>query len=235
MHVIPVIDVRNGVAVAAIMGDRSNYQPLVTPLSYSADPLAIARGYLTLYPFATLYLADLDGIERRGADLDLVRRLTGALPEVTFWIDNGAADAASVGEQLAIDRVVAVVGSESGIEPGDLDALRSRYSDRLVLSLDFKGDRFLGAPRLLHERGTWPARVIAMTLASVGTANGPEVARLGEVTALAGLRRVYCAGGIRNRADLKSAAEAGASGALVATALHTGQIKAGDLEEIAGW
>ena len=47
-------------------------------------------------------------------------------------------------------------------------------------------------------------------------------------------RRVYAAGGVRNRADLEALRAAGAAGALVATALHAGTIKAGDLVEIAG-
>jgi phosphoribosylformimino-5-aminoimidazole carboxamide ribotide isomerase len=39
---------------------------------------------------------------------------------------------------------------------------------------------------------------------------------------------------VRGREDLVSLHEAGAAGALVATALHEGKIKAGDLREIAG-
>ena len=51
---------------------------------------------------------------------------------------------------------------------------------------------------------------------------------------VAGGRRVYAAGGVRNRADIEALHAAGAAGVLIATALHTGTIKAGDLQEIAG-
>jgi phosphoribosylformimino-5-aminoimidazole carboxamide ribotide isomerase len=47
-------------------------------------------------------------------------------------------------------------------------------------------------------------------------------------------RRVYAAGGVRDMDDVRALRDAGASGVLVATALHEGKIKAGDLEEIAG-
>ena len=104
----------------------------------------------------------------------------------------------------------------------------------MVLSLDFRRAEFLGSPLLLAERMSWPDRVIAMTLDRVGSGEGPDVQRLGQIAAAAGLRRVYAAGGLRDAADLNAARAAGAAGALVATALHTGQIKAGDLEEIAG-
>ena len=66
MQIIPVIDVRHGLAVRAVRGDRSNYRPIVTPLSASADPVDVVRGYMRLFPFKALYVADLDGIEGRG-------------------------------------------------------------------------------------------------------------------------------------------------------------------------
>ena len=50
----------------------------------------------------------------------------------------------------------------------------------------------------------------------------------------AGKRRIYAAGGVRDRADIVALRAAGAAGVLVATALHAGTLKAGDLNEIAG-
>ena len=76
MDIIPVIDVRHGVAVRAVAGDRACYRPLETPLAASADPLDVARGYLSLYPFRSLYVADLDGIEGRGRNEALPARFS---------------------------------------------------------------------------------------------------------------------------------------------------------------
>ena len=45
MDVIPVIDVRHGLAVAAVRGQRADYRPLVTPLAAGSDPADVARGY----------------------------------------------------------------------------------------------------------------------------------------------------------------------------------------------
>ncbi len=96
MDVIPVIDVRHGVAVAAVRGRRADYKPLVTPLAAGSDPAAIARGYAALFTFPLLYVADLDGIEGRGRNADLARELARAVPGTRLWIDDGtpAADAA---------------------------------------------------------------------------------------------------------------------------------------------
>ena len=71
MDVIPVIDVRHGLAVAAVRGQRADYRPLVTPLAAGSDPADIARGYAALFTFPVLYVADLDGIEGRGRNVGL--------------------------------------------------------------------------------------------------------------------------------------------------------------------
>ena len=235
MEIIPVIDVRHGVAVRAVAGDRANYKPLVTPLAATADPVDVALGYRALFAFSTIYLADLDGIEGRGANPEIVQRLIHGVPGSTFWIDNGSAKHADIIPLLASTRLNVVIGSESLTSLDELEHLRCMFGARIILSLDFRGDEFLGPPRLLEGSRHWPDRIIVMTLARVGTDEGPDLVRLRDLIVRAGTRRVYIAGGVRKRRDLIAAREAGAAGALIASALHSGQIKTGDLEEIAGW
>ncbi|PPC82303.1 MAG: hypothetical protein CTY40_05070 [Hyphomicrobium sp.] len=103
-----------------------------------------------------------------------------------------------------------------------------------ILSLDFRGDDFLGPPDLLARPNLWPETVIVMTLGRVGSGAGPDFERLSGIIARADGRQVIAAGGVRNVADLEALAAIGVAGALVATALHSGQIKAGDLERVAG-
>ena len=73
-----------------------------------------------------------------------------------------------------------------------------------------------------------------MTLARVGSGEGPDLRRVADIVARAGACRIYAAGGVRDRADIEALHAAGAAGVLIATALHSGTIKAGDLEEITG-
>ena len=245
MHIIPVIDVRYGIAVRAVAGDRANYQPLVTPLvsvesaaewgqthgsapqltgQTGLPPLAVARGYRRLYPFPAIYIADLDAIEGRGANVGLSASLSAALPGVEAWIDAGAKR--SPGSSGVVD----VLGSEV---LSDLD-IQTPLPQRAVLSLDFRGDDFIGPATLLQQPHLWPERVIVMTLARVGSDGGPDLARIAQIAKLAPQADVYAAGGIRGIADLNAARDAGAHGALIASALHAQKIKAGDLREITG-
>jgi phosphoribosylformimino-5-aminoimidazole carboxamide ribotide isomerase len=230
MDVIPVIDVRHGVAVHARQGQRDRYKPVETPLARGSDPVAVARGFLALFPFRSIYAADLDGIEGRGRHEGVAARLTALLPGVEFWIDGGISGDAAAARAGAL---LPVIGSES-LADDDLERLRKEPRSCFALSLDFRGDNFVGPQALLDDAALWPERVIVMTLARVGAGEGPDLQRVAAIVARAGARRVYAAGGVRHLADLKALRGAGAAGALVATALHAGTITAGDLIEIAG-
>lgn len=254
IEVIPVIDVRGGMAVAAHRGDRARYRPLQTPLAASADPVAVARGLMSLFPFQTLYVADLDGIEGRGADVTTQRRLTDVWPG-DLWIDDGSlarpplpdgkrSRAKRAGEGAGTDPPIKselpgtmikshVLGSESLSSVNDYRHARAQAGPAAPLSLDFRGDGFIGPRELLDDESLWPDRVIVMTLARVGSGEGPDLARLAAIVARAGSRAVYAAGGVRHLDDLRALGDIGVAGALIATALHTGGIARADLKALA--
>lgn len=233
MDVIPVIDVQHGIAVRATGGRRADYQPLKTPLATENDPVAVALGFRSLYSFATLYVADLDGIEGRGRNKTLPRRLADVLPGVDLWIDDGSSASDAAARLVTEPNTTMVIGSES-LDEARAAALRDIRADRYVLSLDFKDDRFVGPLSVLEKVEHWPDRVIVMTLARVGSSEGPDLNRIANIVARANGRRVYAAGGVREYSDIQALRAAGAAGVLVATALHAGKITAGDLEGIAG-
>ncbi len=239
MQIIPVIDIKGGVTVAAVRGDRARYAPLASPLAASADPVAVARGLAGLFPFERLYVADLDGIEGRGADHATQARLAAAWPGSGLWIDDGSpahggGSAAPVPAHPAAVPVSAVIGSETLASLEDYHRAVEWAGPAAPLSLDFRGGTFLGPPELLAEAALWPVNVIVMTLARVGSGEGPDLACLGAVRAQAGDRSVYAAGGVRHADDLRALEGLGVAGALVATALHTGTIGRDDLDRFAG-
>jgi phosphoribosylformimino-5-aminoimidazole carboxamide ribotide isomerase len=228
MQIIPVIDLKQGVVVRARMGQRDQYRPIETPLSPTSDPLDVARGLSALSRFAAFYIADLDAIEGRGDNGAAIARLAAEFPDVTFWVDNGMADPDRAATWLDGNLGHLVLGSESQRDAALLRRLAA--SNRVILSLDFRGQDFVGPPELLSDPSLWPRRVIVMTLARVGSGAGPDLARLAAIRAAAPGREVYAAGGVRDAGDLEALAAAGIAGVLVASSLHDGRLGRGDLE-----
>jgi phosphoribosylformimino-5-aminoimidazole carboxamide ribotide isomerase len=227
MEVIPVIDLMGGTVVRARMGRREQYRPIETPLSPTSDPVDMARGLLSLHPFASLYVADLDAIMGRGDNRAALVGLRAQFPQLTLWIDNGLCDLQGAEAWLGAGWGRLVLGSESQRD----SALVRRFAEdtRVALSLDFRGPAFQGPPALLEESAYWPQKVIAMTLARVGSGAGPDLERLRSLREAASGRQIYAAGGVRDRADLLNLKRAGMAGALVASCLHDGRVSASDL------
>lgn len=221
-RLIPVIDLRRGVVVRARAGERDAYAPIVTPLARGSAPADVARGLLDAVVADILYVADLDAImegsEPDRASLEAVAR---ACPGVALWVDAGFAQAAAVERFLGEGLGRPVIGSESQRD----DALVRALGNGAVLSLDSRGEERLG-PGALHESAeAWPDEVIVMTLARVGTGTGPDFFGVSQAVARAGGRRVYAAGGVRGPDDVARLTEAGAAGALVASAIHDGTLR----------
>jgi HisA/HisF family protein len=220
--IVPVLDLKGGEVVHARAGDRSRYQPLRSPLAPSSEPGAVLRGLLTVAPFRRFYIADLDAIEGRGSHTELVASLARQHPGVEFWIDAGCTTAAAAGA-VAAAGLVPVLGTETLATAAEL-AEAVRDPTRCVLSLDYRGERFLGPAEAETEPRLWPDCVIVMTLSRVGSGTGPDLARLGEALRHAGSRQIFAAGGVRDAQDLTRLATLGVAGALVATALHDGRL-----------
>jgi len=118
-----------------------------------------------------------------------------------------------------------VLGSESlAAAPA-----RGDYPGGSVLSLDYRGEDFLGPADLLRDAARWPDDVVAMTLARVGAGAGPDLARLAQLRRLNPACRLYAAGGVRHAADLAALAAAGMAGVLLASALHDGALSRAEL------
>jgi HisA/HisF family protein len=222
--IIPVLDLKAGAVVRAKAGERASYRPIETPLSPSSAPGDVLRGLFGLAPFRHVYIADLDAIGGTGDHGLTVRELARTAPGAEFWLDGGFA-AASDAERMAGPGIVPVFGSETLASKAALaDAVHEFGASRLVLSLDYRGGKFMGPAEIETRPELWPRRVILMTLDRVGMDNGPDVAALEALVRRAEGRAVFAAGGVRGDADIAALAAIGVAGALVATALHDGRI-----------
>lgn len=222
MDIVPVLDLKDGVVVHARMGQRTAYRPIETALSPTCKPVDVARGLRAIYPFRAFYVADLDAIAGTGNNDAALSALRHAFPDLTLWVDNGVAASTDAARWLSAGLGRLVLGSET-----QRDGVLARQfcdDDRVILSLDYRGADFVGPRALLDNVAWWPSTIIVMTLARVGSAQGPDMDRLTEVAGRAAGRRIFAAGGVRNADDLAALAQAGIAGALVATSLHDGTL-----------
>jgi phosphoribosylformimino-5-aminoimidazole carboxamide ribotide isomerase len=235
MQIIPVIDLLNGVVVHAKRGDRSAYAPIQSALTDSCQPHDISQALLELYPFNTLYIADIDAITSAGNNADVIETLASAHPNITFWVDNGVCNVNARILYAPQANIRAVLGSENIVNLQDYRAISYAINSRHVLSLDKLDNTQLGAPELHNTGLYWPIDVICMTLNDVGSHAGPDVARMQALQQLNLARKkpanLFAAGGVRNTADLLALKQLGVTGALVASALHNKEITAQQLSD----
>jgi phosphoribosylformimino-5-aminoimidazole carboxamide ribotide isomerase len=225
VEVIPVIDLKDGQVVHAQRGERDSYRPVRSQLCRGSEPVDVVAGLLAVYPFATLYIADLDAIQARGNSTASIRRIRQSFPALRLWVDNGLADPVACRDWLAQDLSDLVLGSEAQRDRAILHSLSDGDARRhLILSLDYKDDRFLGPPDLLSAPALWPDRIIVMTLSRVGSRGGPDLDLLRHWRNAAPAKKIFAAGGVRGGEDLLALADCGTSGVLVATALHERRI-----------
>jgi phosphoribosylformimino-5-aminoimidazole carboxamide ribotide isomerase len=220
-----------GQVVHARYGMRAGYRPLRSGLVDSSAAADVVAALLNFYPFKTLYIADLDAIQKTGTHAHVVRDLRERFPALELWIDAGIGNSVEYAafQRAGIGRPV--IGTESVFDP-ELLAYIGREPDKPVLSLDFHGGELRGPARWWDDTHLWPARVIVMTLDQVGSDQGPDLGRIAMVRRRVARCEVFAAGGVRNRADLEELARSGARGVLLATALHCGRITQADISSL---
>jgi phosphoribosylformimino-5-aminoimidazole carboxamide ribotide isomerase len=248
MRVVPVIDLKDGTAVHAVRGERERYRPVSSALAGDdGDPLALARAFRSQLGLDELYVADLDAISgesERGASgglSDHGAMLAALTRETRVMVDAGVSEPARARTLLELGAHRVIVGTETLSGPDALDRLLAELPDgAAILSVDLREGRLLspdaqlaglaalGAVAHLHRTGLRAA--IVLDLARVGSGAGPDVALIAELHAAFPDLELLAGGGVRDVEDLRAICAAGAAGALVATALHSGVIGARELE-----
>jgi phosphoribosylformimino-5-aminoimidazole carboxamide ribotide isomerase len=240
MRVIPVIDLKRGAAVHAVRGDRERYRPLRSTIAEGSDPVRLTCAVRERLGLDELYVADLDAIEGGPGSPEVVAALAR---EARVMVDAGAADAAAVAGLLELGVARVVIGTESLPGAEAFRRLRGELPDApLVLSLDLRGGRLISPDPALAGGAAVDAlarfaeagarEAIVLDLARVGSGAGPDAALLGVLHARFPDIALLAGGGVRHAADLRALADAGAAGALVATALHAGAIGADELHAL---
>lgn len=225
MQIIPVIDLSSGQVVRAVRGERAAYRPIASALCAGSRPEVVAAALLERCRSGRLYIADIDALLGGVPQVQAIRAIARALPQIELWLDAGFADRAAAHRLLREmrsdgERVVPVYASESLRSLHALEEACARDPGGAVLSLDRRSGIELDAAGCWRSPTLWPQRVIVMTLERVGAATGPDLETLEHAQRLKPDARFIGAGGIRDATDAHAAEAAGAHAWLVASALH---------------
>ena len=232
MRLIPVLDIKGGIAVHAVQGKRELYKPLKSLICSSTNPLEVAKAYKEALKVKELYVADLDAIAGTRLNLKLYTELSEL--GLRAMIDAGVNNAATA-RRLMETGVVVVVGAETLTSFKALrDIVREVGASNVVLSLDLYGGQLLSKieevsdplEAALEAEKAGVREAILLSLDNVGTLKGVDLELIKRIKERSKLSLLV--GGVRSLEDSQRLRDLGITGVLIATALHTGLI---DVEE----
>ena len=235
MHIIPVIDISKGVVVHAVKGDRDKYRPITSQLCTSANPIEVINGFLDIYDFRTVYIADLDALQQQGNNTGIIRSISNTYPELEIWLDSGLALMGHYIEDLMLAPLRMILATESMGSISTFTSTVNKYaSHRFILSIDYIAGKILGPYEKLQVQSQLPADILILNLDQVGANQGITIPDQLNQNSIFKTHKIYYGGGIRNSDDLLRLESLGLSGALLATALHCKTITRDDLEALIG-
>lgn len=221
---VPVLDLKDNIAVSGKSGQRETYTPLQSVFSSSSDPIEIVNN-LKLNGAKELYIADLDLIDSNGHNLHQVKMVNNILPVI---FDGGVKDFESY--TFFLDYAYKVIVATETLE--SLDELQRIFEafpkERIVLSIDIKDNKLyskhldISLDKLKKIlRYLDPAEIILLDISSVGTNKGFNKELLKEFEEFKD--KLIIAGGI-NKDSLVELEKEGIKKVLIGTSLHNGEI-----------
>lgn len=253
-----------GAVVRGVGGQREKYRPIVTQLSKSPEPVAVAKAIVENFGLSTFYVADLDAITEGAPATQIYTELLRS--GVELLVDAGVAEARRATALSAFraggKRLAGIIAGLESLSPAPdsntapaqaTAALRNALAElvdaagaeRLIFSIDLRGGQPVSrvpawqtlAPRAIAAAAVEAGveRLIVLDLADVGSAEGT-----GTLDLCSMLRADYpqceltAGGGVRGVEDLDALAAVGCDNALVASALHDGQLTEKDCQRYGG-
>ena len=240
MRLIPVLDIRRGIAVHAQRGDRKRYGPVHSCLTSSADPLVLLEKLHTALGCDEVYVADLDVLEQTGDNLNLLTALATRVGELQLLVDAGVRSIADARRLLDMNVARVILASEASAGPHQVAEIGHAVGlENVVCSLDLR-ERLVvwgtqasplqspdDALAFLGDSGI--RSVIILEMDRIGAETGVDGHFLAPLIRRHAGMEILVGGGVRDVQDLLILQDIGAAGALVATAIHRGTLSRDDL------
>jgi phosphoribosylformimino-5-aminoimidazole carboxamide ribotide isomerase len=238
--VIPAVDLREGRCVRLREG-RAEAETV-----FSDDPVAMAQRWVASGA-ERLHVVDLDGaFAGAPRQTALIAKIVDAVRPVPVEAGGGLRDLAAVETVLEAGVTWVVLGTRAAVDPAFLTEVCRRFSGRIIVAADARGDRVairgwteageltvteLG--RRAREAGA--ASVLYTDVSRDGTELGPNVDATAALARAIGVP-VLASGGVGSAAHiaaLAAVASAGIEGVVVGRALYTGAVTLADARRAA--
>lgn len=222
MRCILACDLKGGIVVRGVRGERDRYGPigLASRIVGTSAPADVIRA---IRP-REAYIADLDRITGTGDHLSTIRCLSGMTRTMA---DIGVASVADFHIARSVADAVVI-----GTETAPMEVIGQCQGPNAIVSLDMKNGAMVARDPAFR---TSPLRalglldrfdlgaVILLDVGRVGSGAGIDVPFV-KAALSASRHDILLGGGVRNAGDLELLEDCGASGAIVASALHDGSL-----------
>ncbi len=241
MEVIPVIDIMNKIAVHGKSGNRKTYQALQSILTTNFQPVDVAVDLERELGIKQLYIADLDAIEGKYCNNQLLSQLA-AVFSGQIMLDAGVTTRGHYENLIDMGIDIVVVGTETLSSLEQLEQVAEWNSKNILISVDLKGSQVVSrceeltqwapitAIRFLYSLGLH--RLLLLNLEAVGTGYGSSMELAKQALLEFPRASIYVGGGISKMEELLQLKAMGVVGALVGTALHRGLITRNNLNSV---
>ena len=236
-RIVPVVDLKDGVAVHAIKGQRNRYSPVTCDWCSNGDIVALLKGYTGIYGLQDLYIADLDAITSDTLNYDVYPKIL-EIVQGKIMFDAGVTSVEKFTEITRLGFHEIILGTESISSLNSYKEITEK-GENVIISIDMKDEKMISPIPELSSRTPIeaielldsfnPAAFIFLDLAKVGAKSG--LSNLAKQIPDATNIPVYLGGGIKTMKDIKGARDTGFKGVLIATALQEKLIRPKEMLE----
>ena len=226
MEIWPAVDIRGGNAVRLEQGDYARETVFGTPIDFAAK--WVQKGA------RNLHLVDLDGAKQGyPVNTDIVENICSS-NHVNIQIGGGLRSESAVQKVLDIGVQRFIIGTSAIRDEKLLRALSDRYGDRLIVSIDARGELLATSgwieetdirlfPFLKHLEENGVSNIIYTDIERDGRPTGPNIDMCERILSNTEIN-LNVAGGISSIDDVLRLKEIGAHGAIIGRAIYTSDI-----------
>lgn len=224
LEIIPVLDLMNSIPVSGKAGNRGTYTPLNSVFASNSEPVSIANN-LKINGAKQIYIADLDLIEKKGHNLDVIKMINTILP---VMLDSGIKNFDSFKFYLDYAYKL-IVATETLDSIEELHKIFDKFpKERIVVSVDIKNNKLFSQNLDIsltdfkdELKIIDPNEIILLDISKVGTKSGFNKELINDFSEFKD--KIILGGGI-NKEEISDINKFGIKKVLIGSALHNGDI-----------